>query len=410
MTVNKIKVDSFGSLRDREFTFSDSLNIIEGANESGKTAAAMFIKFMFYGLSGRSSDAFPISERKRFVNWDTGCAAGELYLTAGEGRYRIERSLVVSDGSDSAPVRERTVTVDLGTGAIVKMNCEPGEYFFGMPEDVFVNTVFIRQLGTNEPDTSGVSAAIENILCSADETVDVKKVISKLDKVRRQLLHKNSSGGAIPELKAKISAAERELELSETENAAVIDAEASLVRTSAEIERAEKENETAAKVISHFEDIEALRMKRELAEADRSLEEDKRRLEEMKADFPARDILVSIKGVEKELAAEKASLERNRSRIQYLKSNAAEQTDADDCAAARDSAQKLGSRRRVSKVSAIVTAILAVATCIAAVVMYTLRFSEFLVPAASGAVLLCATVVFASVSHSASKKFDALCA
>ena len=35
MTVNKIKVDSFGSLRDREFTFSDSLNIIEGANESG---------------------------------------------------------------------------------------------------------------------------------------------------------------------------------------------------------------------------------------------------------------------------------------------------------------------------------------------------------------------------------------
>lgn len=410
MTVNKIKIDSFGSLRDREFTFSDSLNIIEGANESGKTAAAMFIKFMFYGLSGRSSDAFPISERKRFVNWDTGCAAGELYLTAGEGRYRIERSLVVSDGSDSAPVRERTVTVDLGTGAIVKMNCEPGEYFFGMPEDVFVNTVFIRQLGTNEPDTSGVSAAIENILCSADETVDVKKVISKLDKVRRQLLHKNSSGGAIPELKAKISAAERELELSETENAAVIDAEASLVRTSAEIERAEKENETAAKVISHFEDIEALRMKRELAEADRSLEEDKRRLEEMKADFPARDILVSIKGVEKELAAEKASLERNRSRIQYLKSNAAEQTDADDCAAARDSAQKLGSRRRVSKVSAIITAILAVATCIAAVVMYTLRFSEFLVPAASGAVLLCATVVFASVSHSASKKFDALCA
>ena len=103
----------------------------------------------------------------------------------------------------------------------------------------------------------------------------MKKVISKLDKVRRQLLHKNSSGGAIPELKAKISAAERELELSETENAAVIDAEASLVRTSAEIERAEKENETAAKVISHFEDIEALRMKRELAEADRSLEEDK---------------------------------------------------------------------------------------------------------------------------------------
>ena len=81
-----------------------------------------------------------------------------------------------------------------------EIGSEPGEYFFGMPEDVFVNTVFIRQLGTNEPDTSGVSAAIENILCSADETVDVKKVISTLDKVRRQLLHKNSSGGAIPEL------------------------------------------------------------------------------------------------------------------------------------------------------------------------------------------------------------------
>ena len=59
MTVNKIKVDSFGSLRDREFTFSDSLNIIEGANESGKTAAAMFIKFMFYGAFRAQQRRFP---------------------------------------------------------------------------------------------------------------------------------------------------------------------------------------------------------------------------------------------------------------------------------------------------------------------------------------------------------------
>ena len=77
MYIKHLNIESFGTLRDREIDLSDGLNIIEGANESGKSALAMFIKFMLYGLSGKSAGG-ELSERRRYVNWDTGCAAGTM--------------------------------------------------------------------------------------------------------------------------------------------------------------------------------------------------------------------------------------------------------------------------------------------------------------------------------------------
>ena len=152
-------------------------------------------------------------------------------------------------------------------------------------------------------------------------------------------------------------------------------------------------------------------MKRELAEADRSLEEDKRRLEEMKADFPARDILREHKRASKRSLRRRRLLLRETARAtQYLKSNAAEQTDADDCAAARDSAQKLGSRRRVSKVSAIVTAILAVATALPPSLCIRFAFPNSSFPPRP-ARCFCARRSFSHPFRTARrKKFDALCA
>ena len=90
MYIKHLKIDSFGTLRDREIELSDGLNIIEGANESGKSALAMFIKFMLYGLSGKATGG-ELSERRRYVNWDTGCAAGTMTVSGAEGEFRIER-------------------------------------------------------------------------------------------------------------------------------------------------------------------------------------------------------------------------------------------------------------------------------------------------------------------------------
>ena len=115
MYIRSVYIESFAALKDKEIEFSQGLNIIEGSNESGKSTVCMFIKFMLYGLSCRTNDG-EMSERQKYVPWDTGRAAGNMVIVSGENIYKIERELTVFD--DSQP-RERLEVIDLLTGAKV---------------------------------------------------------------------------------------------------------------------------------------------------------------------------------------------------------------------------------------------------------------------------------------------------
>lgn len=261
MKITKIKISSFGALREREFSFSDGINLVEGENEAGKTSLAMFIKFAFYGLSGRASASFPMSERKRFINWDTGCAEGSVEFEYEDKMYRIERSVSYTGNGDA--VREKKTVLDLGTLSQVNCTGEPGESFFGMPESVFVNTVFVRQLGSNSVDSAEISSAVENILSSGDENVNVKKVISDLDKVRRQLMHKIGGRGEIPELEGEVSALESALDEAEKQNSEIIDTESKLKKEQENAERLKDSIARLENITKFCGDIAALRKREE---------------------------------------------------------------------------------------------------------------------------------------------------
>lgn len=60
--------------------------------------------------------------------------------------YRLERTLILSDNS---PAREKVRIINLTTGDTVSSQ-EPGEYFFGVTEDIFVSTCFVSQSGVAE--------------------------------------------------------------------------------------------------------------------------------------------------------------------------------------------------------------------------------------------------------------------
>ena len=70
MYIKSLHIISFGGLRNRDIELTPGVNILCGENESGKTSAAMFIKFIFYGLGSKSQKGSS-SERQRFVNRDT---------------------------------------------------------------------------------------------------------------------------------------------------------------------------------------------------------------------------------------------------------------------------------------------------------------------------------------------------
>lgn len=256
MTIKSLHIISFGGLRNRDISLDKGLNLISGENESGKTSVAMFIKFIFYGLSAKSRGGIP-SERKRFVNAATGQAAGYIMLLTDDGKkYRIERALLTST---NMPPRERVRIIDVESGEII-MGENPGEYFFGISEEVFTDTCFVSQSGAIKPDILGSSSgstknAVENLLSSANENVDIQKATKKLDSIRRELFHRNKNGGEIKELREKRSAIALELEEVTKKSAELLSVSTSLEDTRKHIETLEASKEKYDKIFSSLDKL-----------------------------------------------------------------------------------------------------------------------------------------------------------
>lgn len=193
MIIESINIINFGKLSDFHLELSEGINIIEGKNESGKSTVCSFIKFMFYGLP---QDA---DERSKAISWQSGSAAGSMTVREGEHGFRIEREAFParSNADGKVSYRERCAVYEEETGNHVFKGIAPGEAFFGIPRAVFESTTFIGQLGGTEVGGKSLAEAVENILFSADESVNTKKAIKKLDEARVYLYHKNRRGGKI---------------------------------------------------------------------------------------------------------------------------------------------------------------------------------------------------------------------
>ena len=173
MKIERIQITAFGKLDDFELLPKDGINIIEGPNESGKSTIAAFIRFIFYGLSGKAEGE--ISPRERFLSWSKTEASGSLTLSSEKGRFRIERAIV----KNARGFSEHLTVVDLQNGAILK-NADPAVMFLdAMPEEVFCRTAFVAQSDGSGFDNKKITEAIENILSSADESVNTKKAVKK---------------------------------------------------------------------------------------------------------------------------------------------------------------------------------------------------------------------------------------
>ncbi len=271
MTINTLNIISFGGLRNRVIDLSDGVNVISGANESGKTSAAMFIKFIFYGLNGRKGRN-AVTERQRYVNRSTLQAAGSIACTTNDGtQWRIERLVSLSDGQS---VRERVRITNMTTGEST-IGQNPGEFFFGIPEEVFVSTCFISQSAQMKPDMTGLSAtdtAIGNLLSSADETVDVPRAVKQLEAKRRELMHKNGSGGEINALQEKREALAAEMQSTSERASEIMQLDASLEDIKKKIAELEEADEHYTALFSALDKITAKRRIEALEQTSQALE------------------------------------------------------------------------------------------------------------------------------------------
>lgn len=221
MKIRNITIDEFGKFKEASFDFGPGLNIIRGDNESGKSTLLAFIRFIFYGVSGKTAGG-TVSEREKALSWTGETASGSLTLETDEGRFRIRRSLRHTRSGSRDNYLETLNITDLETGEIVHKGESPGDVFFGVPAAVFESTCFVGQSRTAGLSGEEVGTAIENMLLSGDESLNTQRAVEKIEKSRKTLCYKNGRGGLIYDKTEEQRVLNERLERARTGAAAIV--------------------------------------------------------------------------------------------------------------------------------------------------------------------------------------------
>ncbi len=420
MVIEKLNIQSFGMLTSRSFELGEGINLIEGENESGKSTVSAFIRFMLYGLDKKSAGE-KLSERQRYINWKSGEASGSMILFCAGKRYKIERSVRLTSVSESGRenYRESLSVIDTDTGMKVHEGEVPGEVFLGVTKDVFENTAYIKQLGISGVDANLVGEAIQNILFSADESVNTGRAEDKLDLCRRAILHKNEKGGALYELEREKDNVDRELlramEISSAQiakEAEHADCVALMEESSARLSllASQKEAHGILEAMRRFESLHALEDKVKGLEKEYN---DFIRENTVEGFFPDREYVSALTSCEREIIAKRGELLSREGEYTRLKTNTrqdarlsdiyAEIREAGGEEAVKSAYEMLAAGKKTLSMFSGVFAALAALTLVSGVAVLAL-FSAFrglgIVLTVSGVLLLCA---FFGMLHSKNK-------
>jgi len=185
LKINNLKINGFGKLKNKEIEFSDTLNVIYGKNESGKSTLLKFIPSMLYGAS-KNKNGKDISDQEKYNPWDDGEYSGKISYTLDNGnKYSVFREFKKKN-----PVIYNSLDEDISKDYTVDRT--RGIEFFeeqtGIDEETFLNTAISEQeaLKLSQASQNSVVQKISNLVSSGDDKISYKKTAEKLAKMQNE--------------------------------------------------------------------------------------------------------------------------------------------------------------------------------------------------------------------------------
>lgn len=301
MIIKELHISEFGGIKNKTLSFGSQgrLTVIYGENESGKSTVLLFIKFMLYGLQRRSQSN---TDRERSLSWSGSIASGSMIVEHNGKDYKIERTF-----SDRSRVPEKLSIIALDSGLPVSTEKSPGEYFLGVPREVFESSACVGQMRSSEINGEKTAQSLSNMLSSADESVDTASVLKELNSIRTSYMHKNQSGGSIFEDEARINSLRLKLDEAKNASLAIEGKSESFEKAKAEYDALRLDLEQKDALVAQFNKIALLKRFEELRKKETELPSISQRKEKcadnaLRTDFfPDRTHIAELRAAAREI-------------------------------------------------------------------------------------------------------------
>lgn len=204
MKIENIKINSFGTLKNKEINLDKNVNIIYGKNESGKSTLLTYIKTAFYGIS-KNKNGKQISDFDKYKPWSGEEFSGKIKYTLDDGnKYEIFRDFNKKNAKIYNDNLE-DITKQFN------MDKKEGSQFFleqvGLDENMFTSTIMSGQqeVKLNEQQQNVLVQKIANIAGTGDSNLSYNKAKEKLNKKQlEEVGTERTQGKPINILKSKI--------------------------------------------------------------------------------------------------------------------------------------------------------------------------------------------------------------
>ena len=182
MKINKLKINAFGKLQEKEIEFSNNINIVYGQNESGKSTLIKFISNMFYGTS-KNKKGKKYSDYDLYKPWNSGEFSGKIEYSLDNGKkFEVFREF----GGKKNPKIYNEQKEDISREyTIDKTN---GNMFFteqtGVDESTFLSTIVSMQqeVKIDQNTQNLLVQKVANMANTGDDNTSYKKALEKINK------------------------------------------------------------------------------------------------------------------------------------------------------------------------------------------------------------------------------------
>lgn len=184
MKINKLKINSYGKLKEKEIDLKPGINIVYGKNEAGKSTLLNFIVDSVYGIS-KNKNGKEYSNYERYMPWSGEDFSGKIEYELDNGnKYEVFRDFKKKNPkifNENKEEISKEFNIDKTKG---------NEFFYEqtkVDEELFLSTLVVGQqevkLGNKEQ--SILVQKLANLVGTGEDNVSYKRAVDRIN--RRQL-------------------------------------------------------------------------------------------------------------------------------------------------------------------------------------------------------------------------------